>query len=119
MGLMDELRQLGVNVDEAVGRMMGNEAVYQRILGKFPAMLESAALSTDFDGNDCKSVIEKAHTLKGATGNLSLTPLYEAYTKITNLLREGEVESARELLAEIWPVQEKIVACIRKYSDAS
>ena len=119
MGLMDELRQLGVNVDEAVARMMGNEAVYQRILGKFPAMLESTALSTDFDASDCKPVIEKAHSLKGTTGNLSLTPLYEAYTKITNLLREGETESARELLMEIQPVQEKIVACIKKYSSVS
>lgn len=119
MGLMDELKQLGVNVDEAVGRMMGNEAVYQRILGKFPAMLESTALVTDFDGSSCESVIEKTHALKGTTGNLSLTPLYEAYTKITNLLREGEVEQARELLIEIQPVQEKIVACIRKYCSVS
>lgn len=119
MGLMDELRQLGVNVDEAVERMMGKEEVYQRILGKFPAMLESTALSIDFDGSDCGPVIEKAHTLKGVTGNLSLTPLYEAYTEITNLLRAGEAEPARELLVKIQPVQEKIAACIKKYCSVS
>lgn len=119
MGLMDELRQLGVDVDEAVQRMMGNEAFYQKMLGKFPAMFESTALSTDFDGSDCGPAIEKAHTLKGVTGNLSLTPLYEAYTEITNLLRAGEVEPARERLIEIQPVQEKIVVCIRKYCSVS
>ena len=119
MGLLDELRLLGANVDEAVERMMGNEAFYQKMLGKFPAMLESAALSTDFDGSDCGPVVEKAHTLKGVTGNLSLTPLYEAYTEITNLLRAEEAEAARELLTEIQPVQEKIVACIKKYSNVS
>ena len=119
MGLMDELRQLGVNVDEAVARMMGKEEIYIKILGKFPAMLESTGLVTDFDGNDYRPVIEKAHTLKGATGNLSLTPLYDAYTQITNLLRAGEAEKARELLIGIQPVQEKIVACIRKYCSAS
>ena len=119
MGLMDELRQLGVNVDEAVSRMMGKEEIYKKILGKFPAMLESAELKTDFDGNNYEPVIEKVHALKGATGNLSLTPLYDAYTQITNLLRAGDVETARELLIDIQPVQERIVACIRKYCSAS
>ena len=119
MGLLDELRLLGANVDEAVERMMGNEAFYQKMLGKFPAMFESTALSTDFDGSDCGPAIEKAHTLKGVTGNLSLTPLYEAYTEITNLLRAGEVEPARELLIGIQPVQEKIVACIKKHCNIS
>ena len=119
MGLLDELKQMGVNVDEAVGRMMGNEAFYQKMLGKFPKMLEDAAFTPDFDGNNLEPAIGKAHSLKGAAGNLSLTPLYEAYSEITNLLRKGEPEQARKLLTDIRPVQEKIVDCIRKYCSVS
>ena len=40
-------------------------------------------------------------------------------SEITNLLRAGEVEPARELLMKIQPVQEKIVACIKKYCSVS
>ena len=47
------------------------------------------------------------------TGNLSLTPLYEAYTKIVDLLRMGNVEEANRIYLEVLPVQEEILARIR------
>lgn len=55
-------------------------------------------MSPDFDGNDYKDMIEKAHAIKGAAGNLSITPVYEAYTEIVNLLRADQPAQAREAL---------------------
>ena len=56
----------------------------------------------------------QTHTLKGVTGNLSLTPLYNAYTEITNLLREQKYDDARAALEKILPVQNDILSCIEK-----
>lgn len=59
--------------------------------------------------------MEKAHAIKGTAGNLSITPVYEAYTEVVNLLRTGQPDEARPVLERVLPVQTEIVACIKKY----
>ena len=115
MSLFEELKDLGVNVDEAVERFMGNEGLYEKMLKKFPDMINKASVEPDFDCSDCTEIIEKTHAIKGAAGNLSLTPLYEAYTKIVDLLRGNQPEQAKTIIKEIQPVQAQIMACIEKY----
>jgi hypothetical protein len=44
-----------------------------------------------------------------------LTPLYEAYTEIVDLLRAGKPEEARKILKDILPVQEQILNTINQY----
>lgn len=114
MALIEELKTYGVNVEEALDRMMGNTALYEKMLGRFVDMAETSAVTPDFDNNDYQEIIEKAHALKGATGNLSLTPLYEAYTEIVSLLRKDDPEQAKKILTDILPVQKDILDCIQK-----
>lgn len=116
MGLLEEIKTMGVKVDEALeDRFMGNASLYERMLKKFPAMIKDAAVKPDFDGNDYADIIEKAHAIKGATGNLSMDSLYKPYTEIVNLLREGKPEEARAILEKVLPVQDEIIQCIEKY----
>ena len=49
-------------------------------------------------------------------GNLSVTPLYEGYTKIVNDLRAGQPEPAKAELERILPIQKQIIDCIEKNS---
>lgn len=116
MDLLNDLKALGVNVEEAVERFMGNEGLYKRMLGTFPGMVEKTAVPVNFDELDYADIIEKTHALKGATGNLSLTPLYEAYTEIVAELRAENPQKAKEILNNMLPVQEQIIACINKYA---
>ena len=67
------------------------------------------------ESGDIEQAQNNAHTLKGVTGNLSLTPLYAAYSDIMTLFRAGQIEEAKQKLLETIPVQEQIVACIEKY----
>lgn len=117
MNLLEELKSFDVNVDEALNRLGGNEAFYTRLLGKFTDTIKNYYIQPDFDCNNCKEITEKAHTIKGITGNLSMTPLYEGYTKIVNLLRAGQSEQAKEILIAILPVQNQIIGCIEKYMN--
>ena len=115
MGLFEDLKDLGVDVDGGLQRINGNEKLYTRLLGTFVKAIKGQAVSPDFDSNDYEDVKEKAHALKGTSGNLSITPVYEAYTEIMNLLRAGRPDEAKQLIAKIIPVQEQIVSCIEKY----
>ncbi|MCM1045144.1 MAG: hypothetical protein NC417_06515 [Candidatus Gastranaerophilales bacterium] len=115
MSLFEELKELGVDVDGGLKRINGNESLYTRLLGSYVKAMKTNYVGVDFDASDCTEAIEKTHSIKGTSGNLSITPLYEAYTKIVDLLRTGKPEEARAILQDILPVQEKILACIESH----
>lgn len=117
MTLLEELKSLGVDVQEGLERLGGNEALYTKLLGSFVKSIETHYVQPDFDNNDYQDIIEKTHALKGTSGNLSLTPIYKAYTEIVDLLRAGQPEQAKEKIEKILPVQEEIIRCIEKYSS--
>ena len=114
MSLFEELEGLGVNVSEGMNRLGGNEALYTRLLGTFTKTIGNYEILPDFDPADCEALVEKAHAIKGTAGNLSITPVYAAYTTITDMLRAGKPEEARAAQTEILPVQKQIIECIGK-----
>lgn len=119
MGLLDELSTLGVNVEEGKKRLMGNSALYEKMMGTFVKMMNDTPISVEeFDCDDCTELIKKTHTIKGASGNLSLSPVYDAYTDIVALLRENKPEQAKEEFEKVLPVQQEIIECIEKYKQA-
>lgn len=115
MGLLTELQAYGVDVQDGLRRFVNNAALFEKMLKKFPAAAEQLPVETRFESGDLDAALADAHTLKGMTGNLSLTPLYEAYTEIVALLRANDPEKARALLTGILPVQQDIIECIKKY----
>ncbi len=114
MNLLDELRALGVDVDDGLKRIMGNEKLYIKLLGSFVKMIKAQEVDPEFDAANCTEVIEKVHAVKGTAGNLSLTPIFTAYSEMLGLLRGGQPEEAREILRKVLPAQNAIVACIEK-----
>lgn len=111
---MEELKELGVNTDEGLGRFMNNEALYERMLRKFPASVKELDVKKALEEKDLQTAFNAAHTIKGVTGNLSLTPLYRAYTDIVAFIRGEEPESALAILEKTMPLQKKIIACIER-----
>ena len=119
MKLLDELRELGVDVDQGLGRVMGDESLYEMMLGMFvdevggnPVKLE------DFDDAAQNGLTERIHTLKGVTGNLAMTQLFDRYTSVLGMLREGRYDEAKAGFEEILPAQEKVLDCIRRSMNA-
>ena len=116
MTLTEEMGLLGADVDDAMKRFSGKTSFYERMLKKLPAAIDSNPVLSFMDAKDYTTATANAHTLKGVFGNLSVTPLYTAYTTIVNDLRANEPEKAEALLKEILPLQEKFVSCILSYS---
>jgi len=84
---LDTLRQFGVNVNEGMARCMNNEAFYLRMVNMSLGDQNFNALRASVESNDRKAAFEAAHALKGVTGNLSLTPLYNKVCELTEQLR--------------------------------
>lgn len=117
MSVLDELRDLGVDVDGGLRRINGNEKLYTRLLGSFVKEMKQDTIQPDFNAEECTSAAEKAHAIKGTSGNLSITPIFEAYSEIVNLLRAEEIEQARTAIEKVLPVQEKIIQCIERHME--
>ena len=115
MSLIDELRGLGANVDEALDRVMGDQDLYVMMLGMFlSAVAENNIQESEFDGGDLEGLTRRVHTLKGTTGNLGLTPLFDGYTESLGLLRAGNGAAAKTVYQKILPVQKSIIDCIQR-----
>lgn len=115
MSMVSELKELGVDVEDALQRFMGNEGLFNRMIKKLPNAAKDLHVIDFFESGDYETALNNAHTLKGVMGNLSITPLFNAYNDAVNLLRENKPEEAKKRVEEILPVQEQIIACIEKY----
>lgn len=115
MTLTEEMTLLGADTDDALARFMGNQDLYERMLKKFPKVVENSPVISCVQAGDYEQAASNAHALKGVTGNLSLTPLYSRYTGIIGLYREGQVDKANELIEETVEIQQKFLDAIAKY----
>ena len=105
---IDALREYGANVDEGLGRCMGNEALYLKLVNTIPTEKNFETLKKSLDNNDLESAFDAAHALKGITGNLALTPLYDPIVEITELLRARKEMDYSEKLAVILESRDKL-----------
>lgn len=115
MNLIEEMKALGADTEDALGRFMGNGALYEKMLKKLPKVIEDTPVMSFAKSGDYETATSNAHALKGVTGNLSLTPLYSNYTTIVDLYRMGKPDEASALLSETMEIQQKFVDAIAKY----
>ena len=84
---IEDLRRYGANVEEGLSRCLNNEGFYLRMVGKALDDNHFEQLKESVEKNDLQGAFEAAHALKGIFGNLSLTPLFDPVSEITELLR--------------------------------
>lgn len=84
---LDALKAYGAKTDEGLARCMNMEPFYLKIVGMVLADANFEALKQAMAARDAGALFNAAHALKGATGNASLTPIYEPACTLTELLR--------------------------------
>lgn len=115
MDLLDELAAEGADIVGGMKRLGGKHDFYVKLLLRVPSLVEEKVVTAELIRENPELAVENAHDLKGAAGNLSITPMYESYSKIVALLREGNGEAAAAALEEMLPVQKRILSIIEKY----
>ncbi len=58
MGLFEDLKALGVDVDGGLKRLGGNEALYKRLLNTFVKSIRGQEIPLDFDTSDYEEIKE-------------------------------------------------------------
>ena len=113
------LEECGADVETTLKRFMGNDAIYQKFLGKFPGDPNYAKLGTNIEAGAFEEAYKCAHALKGVVGNLGLTPIYEKVSTLVEELRTKAAEDvdaarANELWQEIKKVYEQFIDVINE-----
>lgn len=116
MNIQECYRALGGNFEEITARLPSVSLV-ERFIGKF---LEDKTFETLCDGikaGNRDEAFASAHTLKGVSGNLAFTALYEASSRLTEALRETDeiTEEALALSEEVKKRYAVTVNAIREY----
>ena len=85
--ILDVLEDWGCDIEEGLTRLGGDEEFYETLISGFLQENGMEELTKGIESCDYRRAFEAAHGLKGDTGNLSLTPLYEAVCSLVEDLR--------------------------------
>ena len=84
---IDALEAYGADTKAGLQICMNNESFYLRMVEMMPGDLNFQKLYDAVEAGNLSAAFAAAHALKGATGNLGLTPLFQPLCEITELLR--------------------------------
>ena len=106
---LDALKEFGADTEKGLAMCMQNEALYLRLVGSVPDEARFGKLSQAIASKDYDAAFDAAHALKGVLGNLSLTPLYETVSEITELLRARTDTDYSTLLEKLEGSRDELV----------
>lgn len=84
---MKLLKKWGADCDDAIERMMGDEAFYYSVLLKFYKSGEWKELKEKIDKKVYTEAFRTAHDIKGVTSTLGLNPLVTSVSAVVEDLR--------------------------------
>ena len=110
--IKEELSAAGVNMKEALERLMNNEMLLERLLIKFKADKNFEGLEKALGEQKYEEAFHCAHTLKGVAGNLGMEKLMEADIVVVEKLRsqnyDGIETDMRNAYTSVMDVIQKI-----------
>ncbi len=108
------LEAAGINVEGALERFMGNEAMFERYLKKFPAEKSYVELKEALAADDREAARIAAHTLKSVCGTLGCDDMYALVLRQEQYLRGENWDAARGLMPDIVNSYEKACSVLRE-----
>ncbi len=105
---IEALKEFGADTEKGLAMCMGNEALYLRLVGSVPQEARFDELAKAIGEKNLDAAFDAAHALKGAVGNLSLTPIYEKASVITEHLRSREDMDYSTLLKELTDERDRL-----------
>ena len=79
-----------VDIDAALARVRGNKKLFGKMLGLFLNNDELSKLEKALEEKNYEAAGSAAHGIKGMTGNLALTALFEKSAVLMDQMRNGE-----------------------------
>ena len=93
-----------IDVDGGLQRIRGNKKLYTRMLKMLLVSEEFAKLKAALDADDYDNGEKAAHAIKGVTGNLSLTALFDNSVELMQQLKSGPADP--KTVSDFWVIWE-------------
>ncbi len=100
MNLKECYSALGGNYESVLSRLM-TEKLVNRFVLKFLNDASYENLVNSLKDENIEEAFRAAHTLKGVCQNLSFDRLFESSNAITEVLRDGNITMANEILLKV------------------
>ena len=97
-----KLKELGCDTDKGLERCLGDEDFYLEFVPDALKKERYEKLEALIKNKDLDAAFETAHGLKGILTNLSLDPLTEPVSEMTELLRARTDTDYSGLLTKMW-----------------
>ena len=105
---LNDLIEFGADTQTGLKRCLNNEDFYLRMVKKMPGDANFQKLYDAMKAGDQGVAFSAAHALKGALGNLALTPIFTPVAELTELLRAHSQQDCSALLETIRQGQEAL-----------
>lgn len=92
--LIEKLKEFGCSEEDlsrAVERFLNNDAFYERCFTKYLADTSFKSLGEALKTNNVADIFNHAHTLKGVTANMGITPVYDEVCIIVEAVRDSSI----------------------------
>lgn len=112
----------GINVDQGLKRVVGNQTLYVELLQNFNLDFSGAAveIQSALKKGDLKTAQRLTHTLKGVAGNLGLEVLQDRAAELDGAFKEeiggDTVENLNDLIVNVAENLTRIVKAIEELS---
>ena len=103
-----------IDLVSGLPRVANNETLYKKLVAKFEASIDIAAIDSALAAKDFSKVGELVHAAKGVAGNLSLTAFFESSVVLMDQLRGGG-EPLQENVAAFKKLYAETVSAINEY----
>lgn len=114
---LNSLTNSNIDTKGAINRFAGNVDLFEKFIFKFPDDPTFVNIKPSFDSLNYQEALNAVHTLKGLSGNLGMTRLYNACSNTTLLLRAGKNKEAAASYSEIETSYNEIISIISKFKS--
>jgi len=92
----------GINIQTGLARLSGNTRLYRNLLKRFAGNQADTAdkIQQALGTKDMKTAQRLTHTIKGVSGNISATLVFESATHLDDALKNKDVQTAMTLLPD-------------------
>ena len=104
---IERLNELGADTKDGLARCGGMEAFYLRLVPMALEISKYNELDALLKEKKYDEAFEAAHALKGVLANLSLTPIFEPVSEITEGLRAKKELDYDAVLVKVWDARNK------------
>ena len=92
-----------IDTVSGLARIRGNEKIYARMLGLFQQSEEFDKFEAAMAAGDMNAAADVAHAIKGMSGNLSLTKVFDLSADLMNQLRGGTYDETTRGVLFVFP----------------